>query len=172
MPEFPKRPLAHQLEDISENFFRAELPSEWAVNRFERDYGRDLLVEITQGEELRGEEFIVQLKASANSTITNHEMECQVFKTSTYNYLKAKLSVVMIVKYIQSENEAYWVWLRDIPEPNPNQDTFTIHIPRVNCLSRIDWRDIVSHVDAVTGAKLEIGLALRNTKKKRDNTVS
>ncbi|SHI01824.1 protein of unknown function [Chryseolinea serpens] len=163
--KFPIRPRSHALEDKSENFFKSIVPPEWIVRRLDRDYGRDIQVEITQGNEARGEEFTVQLKASDASTGSG-DNERQVFKVTTYNYLKRILPVVMIVKYVDSEHEAYWIWLRDIPEPSLDQETFTIHIPRTNQYSRIDWGKVVSHVDAVTGAKLDAGLALRSIQPK------
>ena len=52
----------------------------------------------------------------------------------------------MLIKYVEAEKEAYWELLKDIPKPPQEQKTFTVHIPRINRLSNIDWSVIQSHV--------------------------
>ncbi len=62
--------------------------------------------------------------------------------------------MVILVKYIEEEKEAYWLLLKDVPEPNQVQDTFTIRIPKTNRLSSIDWNYIQGYVKEVTEEKL------------------
>ena len=60
----------------------------------------------------------------------------------------------MLVKYIKSENEGYWLFLSDIEKPNQNNNTFTIKIPKSNKLSNIEWDNIRAHIQEVTDSKL------------------
>ncbi len=74
---------------------------------------------------------------------------------STYNYLRGLLTVAMVIKYVESENEAYWIFLREVTPPhNENQITFTVHIPRTNKLSEIDWGATTAIVRQITDLKL------------------
>src|ERR1035437_527828 len=106
--KFPIRHENHSLEEKSITFFRQCLPQDWNINSVDKDYGQDLNIEITEGGVYRGLEFIVQLKSS-HDTDTQSSYERQVFRVSTYNYLWDNLRVVLIVKYIESENDAYWI---------------------------------------------------------------
>ncbi len=76
-------------------------------------------------------------------------------RVSTYNYLRQNLRVVMLVKFVESANEAYWVLLRDInPPQDEDQRSFTVHIPKENRLSTADWDLIKFHIRAITDLKL------------------
>lgn len=60
----------------------------------------------------------------------------------------------MLVKYVESEKEAYWLLFSDIPTPSQDQETFTIHIPKANRISIMQWPDIQTYVRGVTDTKL------------------
>jgi hypothetical protein len=62
---FPQKPESHQLEEISERFFRTRFPQNWRPERPGGDYGVDLKVDIFEGDDATGLELLVQLKASA-----------------------------------------------------------------------------------------------------------
>lgn len=156
--EYPQRHPNHSLEERSVNFLRRYLPCDWNVNSVDRDYGKDMEIEICQNGRFKGLEFIVQLKSSREPNNLNG-YELQRLRVSTYNYLWDNLRVVLIVKYVESEDEAYWILLKDVAKPSQEDDTFTIRIPRHNPLSQIDWNDIVDHVTDVTSKKLDV---LRN----------
>jgi hypothetical protein len=128
------------------------LPENWTAEKPGSDYGVDLRVDIFEGEYATGLELLIQLKAS--DTSTDGENESIRLRTTTYNHLWDKLQVVMLVKYIADENEAYWLLLSKVPEPNQGQDTFTVSIPKQNKLSNIDWEDIKQYIREVTDEKL------------------
>jgi hypothetical protein len=94
----------------------------------------------------------MQLKASAQAR--KGEAEVMRLRTATYNHLRSKLQVVMLVKYVEQSNEAYWLLLKDIDPPPAGQSTFTVRIPKANRLSAIDWPAIQTHVRNVTDTKL------------------
>jgi hypothetical protein len=61
----------------------------------------------------------------------------------------------MLVKYLESEGEAYWVFLREITPPmGEDQKTFTVHIPKANRFSEINWEAITTVVRQITDLKL------------------
>lgn len=151
--KFPKRHRNHSLEEKSIIFFRSCLPEDWNVNTIDKDYGQDLNIKIAENGEYKGLELIVQLKASHESNIVGNS-EVQSFRVSTYNYLRNNLRVVLIVKYIESENEAYWILLKNIAEPDQQSETYTLHIPRENRLSSIEWHEIRNYVREITERKL------------------
>jgi len=65
------------------------------------------------------------------------------------------LTVVKLVKYVELENEAYWIFLRDVrPHYTENQRTFTVHIPKTNKLSEIDWGATTAIIRQITDKKL------------------
>lgn len=150
---YPNRHLSHTLEDKSINFFKNYLPSEWNTTSPGRDYGKDISVEITENHAYKGLEFIVQLKSSAQPN-AQLNFEKQQFRVSTYNYLWDNLRVALIVKYVESEDEAYWILLKDVVPPNQENKTFTVYIPKTNTLSTLDWSLVTDYVREVTDIKL------------------
>jgi hypothetical protein len=164
--QYPKRHNNHTLEQKSETYFSQHLPKDWTATTPKKDYGQDLNLEICEEGQYRGLDLIVQLKSSATSDIFNGT-ERQQLKVSTYNYLRDNLRVVLIVKFIEDENEAYWMLLKDITPPaSPDQENFTIYFPRQNKLSEIDWDEITTYVRTVTDKKLA---AMRVAQKQNEN---
>lgn len=151
----PQRPESHQLATDSINNFKAALPRNWDSSTPENDYGIDLVVHIFRDTSATGQELLVQLKASRNSNATTSgNSERITLNVSTYNMLMSKLQVVMLVKYVADENQAYWQLLSQIDEPNQSQETMTVHIPRKNVLSEITWQQISRYVDHIHHEKL------------------
>jgi Domain of unknown function (DUF4365) len=149
---YPIRHDNHKLAELSERYFGSLLPPNWAAERQYNDYGVDLRVEIFNRGLATGRELLVQLKASSKPSIG--ETERIRLRTATYNYLWGKLQVVMLVKYIRSENKAYWLLLRDVPTPNQDNVTFTVHIPKSNRLDNIVWKEVLSYIRTVNKTKL------------------
>ena len=85
------------------------------------------------------------------------EYERMRLKVSTYNYLMDALSVAMLVKYIASEQQAYWVLLRDVPPPPQAQQSFTVRVPRENRISDLDWQQLRARLANIQGLKLGAG---------------
>lgn len=150
---FPLRPESHQLEELSRRFFTQRLPKNWACEQVVTDYGADLRVDLFEGEKATGLELLVQLKSSSKAA--GGDSEPIRLKTTTFNYLKDKLQVVMLVKFVESDNEAYWLLLRDVTDPpHDQQETMTVGLPRDNRLSSIRWDDLHKYIQTVTDTKL------------------
>ncbi|CEO39120.1 conserved hypothetical protein [Photobacterium kishitanii] len=153
--QLPQRHSSHRLERASELFFEQSLPEFWTAYKPVPDYGVDLVVDIFDEDNASGRELLVQLKASEESNVTaNGAFERVQLNISTYNLLWDKLQVVMIVKYIASEDMAYWQLLSEVPEPTEDNSTMTIHIPRENVLQNINWVRIRNHIEVVHLRKL------------------
>ncbi|WP_168734202.1 DUF4365 domain-containing protein [Pseudothauera nasutitermitis] len=150
--KFPIRSESHQLEELSERFFLDHLPNNWAAEKPANDYGVDLRVDLFEGRHATGLELLVQLKASKKSTAG--ESEVVRLKVATYNLLWKKLQVDMLVKFVESEKEAYWLLFKDIPNPPQDQESFTVHIPKANRLSSAPWQKVQQYVRSVTDRKL------------------
>ena len=149
---YPQRHASHTLENRSENYLRNKLPQDWVVHRISNDYGQDLQIEIVENGKLTGLEFIVQLKASNKPT--GLYFETIRVRLSTYNYLKSKLGIVLLIKYVEEKDEAYYCFLRDIPKPNPEQQEFTVRIPLANRISDKTWEIVVNRIRGITSWKL------------------
>ena len=155
MRRYPQRVNSHSLETESERFFITKLPNKWTSEKQINDYGVDLRVKISDSSNnFLGFEFLVQLKSSNQPSSGNKEKVR--LKVSTYNYLWDKLQVVILVKYIRSKKQAYWILLSDVPEPNQKQQTFTVKIPRSNTLTTIKWNSIYQYIQDITYKKLSI----------------
>lgn len=150
--QFPIRSESHQQEEMSERFFRECLPRNWTAEKPANDYGVDLRVDLFEGKRATGQELLVQLKAAKAPTGDNCEKVS--LRVATYNLLWHKLQVAMLVKFVESENEGYWVLFKDIPSPSQDKKTFTVHIPKANRLSTAPWAAIQQYVERVTDRKL------------------
>jgi len=150
--KLPIRNQNQNLEELSKRYFENCLPSDWIAFKRPNDFGVDLHVDIFKDNRATGLEFLVQLKSSERKS--NNQNESVILKVSTFNYLKGKLQPVLLVKYSIEENEAYWIWLKDIPSPNQNNKSFTIRIPKINKLGHIDWNSIYQYVNQITDEKL------------------
>jgi hypothetical protein len=152
--KFPKKHRNQTLEGKSNTYFRNYVPEDWNINEVDKDFGQDLVLDIEEEGSFRGLELIVQLKSSEESNRTN-DSERNVFSIANYNYLWNNLRVVLLVKYVASEDEAYWLLLKDVPTPDFNNDNFTVHFPLTNKLSEINWGSIVEYVRNVHNKKIQ-----------------
>ena len=163
--KYPNRPESLTLEELSRRYFQSQLPEDWLPEKPSSDYGIDVRVDIFKNHSTTGLELLVQLKSSQKSS--QKEYENVSLKVSTYNYLHDKLQVSILVKFIQVENEAYWLLIKDIPSPNQDNESFTVNIPKTNKLSEIKWEEIYSYIQSVTSKKLaSIRIDALNKRKK------
>jgi hypothetical protein len=110
-----------------------------------------LHVDLFEDDRATGLELIVQLKATDQGA--EGDAEPVRLASRTYNYLMGRLQVAMLAKFVEADQEAYWILLRDVPPPPEGQDTFTVQIPKANRLSTIRWEVILDLIKRVTDAK-------------------
>ena len=162
----PQRTFQHNLEELSNRFFKNCLPKNWTTTKPGNDYGIDEIVHIFDGSNATRYQLYVQLKASERPS--DADTEKVTMRIATYNHLSDQLHVAMLIKYVEEVNEAYWTLLIDIPNPNQNNRTFTINLSREKTLSTIDWNEIESWIREVVDFKLNSAEAIR-LKRKNNN---
>ncbi|WP_249414458.1 DUF4365 domain-containing protein [Marinifilum caeruleilacunae] len=151
----PIRPRAHVLERESINNLHENIPNEWVIQQIPNDYGVDNFVEIVQNQEVNGNVFSIQLKATDN-VFENQDYVSVRMRTPTIRYLMNRVELVMIILFVSNENQSYWIWLRDIAEHvNYDNATLTVRIPKQNRLNTINWNRIMEFTELIRNAKVE-----------------
>ncbi|MFW6046509.1 MAG: tetratricopeptide repeat protein [Candidatus Woesearchaeota archaeon] len=149
----PSRHRNHEIEELSERFFKNNIPPSWIINKFHIDYGTDYNCEISLDKKVTGINFTVQLKGKETDS-KHYYITIDKIKRSTINRWLNRLEPTMIIVYIVDENEAYWCWFEknkvDLSEPKQN---FRIKISRENKISKINWDSIVNYLEKVFSRK-------------------
>jgi hypothetical protein len=145
----------HQLEELSERFFQNNLPKNWTCEKPSKDYGVDLRIGLFNGYYAEGLELLVRLKSSKKGTDREHETV--TLDVSTYNHLLDKLQVVILVKYVEEENAAYWIYLHEVPKPNLEKKSFIVCIPKSNSIEVINWDEIYLNIKNITRERIVAG---------------
>lgn len=148
MENFPNRHRNHEIETLSERFFKNCLPESWIINSFQIDYGTDYNCEITTDKKVTGNNFSIQLKGK--ETESNDEAIKISLKRANINRWLNKLEPTMIIVFIVDEKEAFWKWFdNDTADLTLKNESFTISIPRENKLSIVDWGLISQYVGRI-----------------------
>lgn len=148
MNDYPERHRNHEIETLSENYFRNQIPVSWAVNKFTLDYGIDYNCEIVIDKMVTGMNFSVQLKGKEKEE--NIEFTKIPIKRTTISRWLKKLEPTMIIAFIIDENEAYWMWFENnTVDLTLDQQTFTINIPKKNKLSLNSWDNCKNYVENI-----------------------
>lgn len=157
--KLPQRTYQHNLEEVSNRFFKNSLPKNWVTTKPTNDYGIDEILHIFDGSDATPYQLNVQLKSSLKAT--KGEFEKVKLKISTYNYLIHQLHISILIKYVEEVNKAYWILLVDIPKPNQKNHSFTISLQKKNQLSTKNWTEIENWVRTVVDFKLDVGESLK-----------
>ena len=148
MKILPKRHRNHEIETLSERFFKNCFPPSWVINSFQIDYGIDYNCEITTNEKVSGNNFSIQLKGKETEPNLKHVKIS--LKRSTINRWLVKLEPTMVIVYIVKENKAFWIWFEngtiDLTSKN---ESFTISIPRQNDLNNASWEILSQYVENI-----------------------
>lgn len=151
----PRRGASQQLEGQSEQFFRRHVPRAWTIETPTNDFGVDLRLGVVDENHVTGKELVIQLKASSKAS--TREFETVRLAVTTYNFLSNHLNVAMLVKYVEPEQEAYWVLIKDVSPPTQAQKTFTVRLPKSNKLSKLlesEWEALRNQIQRVHNLKL------------------
>jgi tetratricopeptide (TPR) repeat protein len=151
MPK-PVRHDSHILETESNKFFINQIPNEWIVDKPEHDYGVDYNVNIAINNEVTGLSFSAQLKSKKKDK--DSDFTIIKLKHTTLSLYNTMLAPVLLVAYIQEEEEAYWCWYNDLNiDLTKQQKTFSIKILKTNKLSQTNWGEIVKYVQSIFSIK-------------------
>lgn len=149
----PDRHRNHEIEELSERFFRNCIPVSWVVNPFRVDYGTDYNCEISINGKVSGINFTVQLKGKETDSGKEFVTISKIKRTTINRWLN-RLEPTMIVAYLVDEHEAYWIWFEnnsvDLTKSN---ETFQIKIPKNNKYSKIEWVEISNYVEDIFSRK-------------------
>lgn len=127
----PKRPRAHEVEDLARRQFEAWLPDGWVARPLIHDYGIDYEVEIFEGGRATGANFWVQIKGSDAL-----EEPLARIALSTMNYWRARDGLVLLVVWDVRERKGWYRWSHHIDTSTltPEQRTMQVRVPRENVL--------------------------------------
>ncbi|WP_409149131.1 DUF4365 domain-containing protein [Sphingobacterium sp. BS-2] len=140
------------METESNKFYNKYLPNEWFVDKPEHDYGIDYITHISINGQVTGLNFSVQLKSKERET--NQQHISISIKQSTLGLFNTKLEPVLLVAYVQEDQEAYWYWYNDLDlDLTKIKKTVRINIPRSNKISQIDWNFIAKYVQDIFSIK-------------------
>ena len=85
METYPNRHRNHEIETLSERYFKNCIPVSWVINAFQIDYGTDFNCEITIDKKVTGNNFSIQLKGK--ETEPNHETIKITLKRNNRHYV-------------------------------------------------------------------------------------
>ena len=152
----PQRPHSHVQEDNSRKFFTNNMPNQWTLSEQRQDYGVDLVVEIFRDQCATGSTFIVQLK-STDKKFQGEQVSIQIDRKNL-NYLKQRVEPAIIVLHVSSENEAFYIWERELQiDWEKEQQSHVINIPKSRKLSEINWNKVEEFVNVVREGKIKVG---------------
>lgn len=141
----PVRHANHILESKSKRFLESNLPNEWVFNVPSSDYGIDYNIDIVINNQVTGLNFSIQLKGTASNKKIDHAKVS--LKHSTLSFYNGRLEPVMLIQFIEQENEAYWIWVDELNiDLSIESKTHTISIPKTRKLSEISWEEITNYV--------------------------
>lgn len=141
----PNRHSNHILETKSNKFFSNQIPDEWFLDKPEHDYGIDFTANIVINEQVTGLNFSIQIKGK--KTEVKSESVLIKLKYTTLRLYATRLEPVLLVAYVDEDNEAYWLWFDEMDQDlTADSKTLTIHIPKNNKLSEINWEEVIKHV--------------------------
>jgi len=151
MSEYPSRASSHLLESASDRFLRNAVPISWVLNK-PIDYGLDYYVDIAEDQQLSGLNFSIQLKAHAQ--LSEKGEAIIVLKRSTINMYLNRLEPILLICYIENENEAYFDWFREnTVDLTKSHEKNYIKINKSNKISKLNWDDITAHVKKIFSRK-------------------
>jgi hypothetical protein len=127
--------VARDAEKIFEGLLSSELWNDVKVPQ-ERDFGLDYRVEAIGDGELRGCEFLVQLKGFR--CVPESSRVPVTVSTSTLRYWKNKILPILVVAIDCTAEKGYFAWFDKDTVVSPKRKTHTIHIPKGNEL--LDFR--------------------------------
>src|SRR6478752_6893706 len=106
----PRRPRAHQLEELSRRVFGSALPSRWVSRPLDPDYGLDATVEIfDKHDKATGLAFHVQLKATDQQSL-KVALRSIRFSNELAGYYRSLALPVLIVLYYAPGDRLFARW--------------------------------------------------------------
>lgn len=131
MTDYPQlsdqQAIARDAEKIFEGLLSSRLWNDVKIPQ-ERDYGLDYRIEAVTDGQLKGCEFLVQLKGKKAIPPSTDSVSLSI-PTTTLRYWKRKILPILIVLVDCTERKGYFCWFDKTLTINNHQSTQTIHIP-------------------------------------------
>lgn len=151
IPPYPKRPSSHVSGDIAVEVLKSACPNAWIIHPIASDYGLDLRVESTRENEVRGEEFFVQVKGKQSVLSDGDGLTRVQVAKSTVNYWLGKLHPTMVVLVDVTRRRFWFDWLeyayRDYPKPASGEGNCDIVLSAESASTNFE-RDVSAYVRA------------------------
>lgn len=119
--------IARDAEKIFEGLLSSRLWNDIKIPQ-ERDYGLDYRIEAVTEGQLKGCEFLVQLKGTAAVPRGTASVALSI-PTTTLRYWKRKILPILIVLVDCTARKGYFCWFDKTLEIRSQQTTQTVHIP-------------------------------------------
>ncbi len=149
MTVYPKRPMQHVRGDMATRIFQQACPATWIISSIQPDYGLDLRIETTRGEEVTGEEFYVQIKSVKTPNVSTTDITLTIFQRSI-NYWLGKLHPVMLVAVNVDKGVFWFEWLENCYQEYPNiinsDRNVALVLPSCNTVNRLE-RDVTEYLN-------------------------
>jgi hypothetical protein len=134
----PTRAVQHQIDDKGENILQRLLPPEWIVNKYQRDYGKDFVVETVDAGKVTGEIFHIQLKSSLGWKITRKRYVSVPLSREHFAYFQTQVAEPMCVVAVDTTKEAgYFCFAHLFPalDPHATNKSVSVQLPAANLLT-------------------------------------
>lgn len=128
--DYPRLSEEHAIARDAEKIFEGLLSSRcWNDVKIpqERDYGLDYRIEAVTDGQLKGCEFLVQLKGTT-AVLRGTDSVSLSISTATLRYWKRKILPILVVLVDCTERKGYFCWFDKTLEISNQQSTQTIHI--------------------------------------------
>lgn len=159
-----KRVNQHIIEDESRKAFANLVPNEWVLNDFQKDYGKDIHVEIFSNYMSTGRMFIVQLKAS-NQIIKNNKISIKI-KVDALQYYQS-IEIPVLLCFYSTRTKSFWgVWanaLMSSIEVVERQNMTTITLSESNLIDKPFFYALEKTLDSNTPFKFNVSFNALNT---------
>lgn len=151
--KLPQKTREHDLEVESRRKFENLLPTGWLFHRpnTEHEYGIDGVVELSCGNDIKGFEFKIQLKA----TDSEREPHSVSIKQTTYNYYQniSQQMPVLMVRYHAKSGNFYVKWFHDFDPYYNKKGKIKKNNDKKNTIS-FYWNEEDLWIDGITSNKL------------------
>lgn len=152
-----KRPAQHIIEEESRKKFALLVPDGWVMNDFQKDYGKDIHIEIFKNFLSTGLIFICQLKGSSQK-IVNQTIKIPI-EIEMLQYYSTLEQPVLLVCYSTETSDFWAVWANQLIHSfklRPRQKKVTLTLDAKHLIGESFFRLLETNFNNQIGKKLNI----------------
>lgn len=155
----PQRPHQHELDTEAVDFINSKLPARWTKEEIERDYGKDLYVEIFENGEATALGFWIQSKGHKDFVVRHGNKIIQELKASTLNYYDRSPLPILLIVYSARLKQARYLWIKSyihqvLDKERPKwrrlkgESKISIQVPFNNIFDETSHTEIFDYVES------------------------